>query len=261
VLISLIKNDLKSSYRELFPLYLGLIIFAILSSLSINYQIGLFSMVTVMPFVGLFIGTIVILIITIVKLFTTRLYSNEGYLTFTLPVSTLDIFLAKIITVIIWVVVTILVYMLAVGIFGGILTLMNWSDIQVAMNQYRHYWQSISWSSFSMEALRAIAISLPQFIASIAYASALFLLVVVFANTSFIAKHKLAVAVVLYLVVSFILGLPKTYVFGDWLTATGNYNFSIDWIKYSLSLIYDLLITVGLLAGSVWLNDHKLELE
>ena len=261
MLISLIKNDLKSSYRELFPLYLGLIVFAVLSAISINYQSGWFILVTIMPFVGLFVATIVILIITIIKLFTERLYSHEGYLTFTLPVSTLDIFLSKIITIIIWVTITILVYLLAVVIFGGILALMNWSDFNISFNDFLIDLRSISWSDVLMEALRVLAISIPQFIVSIAYASALILLVIVFVNTSFISQHKLVIAIVLYLVVSFILGLPRTYVFGNWLTTTSIQSVNIEWVNYSISIIYNLLITIGLIAGSVWLNDHKLELE
>jgi len=261
MLISLVKNDLRSSYRELFPLYLGLIIFASLSAISINYKVGLFSLFTVLPFIGLFVATIVILIITIIKLFTERLYSHEGYLVFTLPVSTLDIFLSKIITIIVWVTVTILVYLLAVMIFCGIVVLINWGDFNISFSDFLIDLRSISWSSVLLDTLRALAISLPQFIVSIAYASALILLAVVFVNTSIVSKHKLVIAVVLYLVVSFIIGLPKVYIFGNWITTTSIHSINVEWLNYGINIIYYLLMTIGLIASSVWLNDHKLELE
>lgn len=36
MLIKLIKHDIKSSYRDLFPLYMGLLLFAVIAAVSVN---------------------------------------------------------------------------------------------------------------------------------------------------------------------------------------------------------------------------------
>ncbi|MEA5027150.1 MAG: hypothetical protein VB012_05805 [Erysipelotrichaceae bacterium] len=258
--MNLVKHDLRASYRDLFPLYIGLLCFAILAAFTIRNDNWL-SIITVLPFFGLFIATIVILVITVIKLFTSRLYSKEGYLTFTLPVSTLDIFISKIITAFIWIILTTFVYLLASVIFGGILSLLNWNSIKEMIGQYTIYWNRINWSLFISGFLKMMALALPQLLVSIAYGCSIILVAVVVVNTSYVSKYKLAIGILIWLGISIILSIPRGYFENEWIINYSNYSVTIQWKDYFITLIYNLLAVIGLISGAVWLNDHKLELE
>lgn len=260
MLIKLIKHDLKSSYRDLFPLYAGLLLFALIAAISVNPNRQWLSVVTVLPFVALFIATSVILSLTIIKLFTSRLYSREGYLTFTLPVSTLDTFLSKIITATLWIFLTLFVYALASSLFALIWTYVNWGLIEPEFVRFEAYWNMIDWSTLIPEALRLISLSLPHMLINLFFGSTLMLVTVVFVNTSYVTSKKLLIGIIVYLVLSFIFNNINVNLMSDWLIYNNNYGFDINWTLYILDLIYFGVISVGLLAGSIWLNDHKLEL-
>lgn len=261
MLIKLIKNDIKSSYRELFPLYMGLLLFAVIAAVSVNPEREWLSVVTVLPFFALFIATSVILTLTIIKLFTNRLYSNEGYLTFTLPVTTLQTFMAKIITASIWILLTIAVYILATSLFAGLWTLLNWNMIEGEFVRFAYIWDKIPWNTIIPEAIRLFSISLPQTLVGILYACSMILITVVFVNSSYVSNKKLLIGIIVYLVLNFIFNNINANLMTDWLSYTDLNAFEINWLMYALDLLYFGLISIGLIAGSVWLNDHKLELE
>lgn len=261
MLIKLIKNDIKSSYRELFPLYAGLCLFAIIAAISVNPKREWLSIVTVLPFFALFIATSVILTLTIIKLFTNRLYSKEGYLTFTLPVSTFETFMSKIITAGIWILLTMVIYIVATSLFAGLWTLLNWDMIKVEFVRFEYIWNQIPWNEIIPEIIKLFTISLPQTIIGIVYTCSMILITVVFVNTSYVSNKKLLIGIIVYLVLNFIFNNINSNILSDWLLYQENYGFEVNWLMYGLDLLYYGLISVGLIAGSIWLNDHKLELE
>jgi len=261
MLIKLIKHDIKSSYRDLFPLYMGLLLFAVIAAISVNPEREWLSVVTILPFFALFIATTVILTLTIIKLFTNRLFSKEGYLTFTLPVTTLETFLSKIMTAVLWTLLTFLVYILATSLFAGIWIALNWNNVQYVLNEYRSIWINIPWNTIIPEVIRLISISLPQVLVSFVYSSALMLITVVFVNTSYVTSKKLAIGIIVYLVLNFIFNNLYSNILTDWFVYKDNYGFEINWFMYLVDLLYFGLISVGLITLAVWLNDHKLELE
>lgn len=262
MLIKLIKHDIKSSYRELFPLYMGLLLFSVIAALSVNPEREWLSFVTILPFFALFIATTVILTLTVIKLFTNRLYSKEGYLTFTLPVTTLQTFMSKLITALIWTLLTFFVYLLATALFTGIWVAVNWTNVQYAINvYYKNFLETLPWSKIIPEVIRLFSLSFPQIIISIIYSGALMLITVVFVNTSYVSSKKLVVGIIVYLILNFIFNNISNNLIPDWILVNENIGYNINWTYYILSIVYNLLISIGLISLSVWLNDHKLELE
>lgn len=98
----LIKLETKASARFLLPTYLLLIVMSILNriTLSFHYREGLLLLIPTF-FVFTYVISIVIVLITTFILMISRFYKNfltdEGYLMFTLPVSTRDLILSKLI--------------------------------------------------------------------------------------------------------------------------------------------------------------------
>lgn len=132
----LMKYELKATSRWFLPLYCGIIIFAIFSKISttiINLE-GIQNMSSENPFINLIVNTAtmvsfflyaIIIITTIIMTFVIairrfykNLLSDEGYLMFTLPVSTHKLILSKFLSTLIWYICSIAVIILSIFILS-----------------------------------------------------------------------------------------------------------------------------------------------
>ena len=98
----LLKYELKATSRVFIPLYIAILIVSIVNGLSLNLEIlniqGLATIVLMCLFISLFVITIVVTI----QRFNKNLLKDEGYLMFTLPVSSKHLILSKYLTSLIW---------------------------------------------------------------------------------------------------------------------------------------------------------------
>lgn len=100
----IIKYDFKSMSRSMFPVFGAMIALSILISVMIKFGVNvnaLWSIVTSLTFM-VFSGSLFLTIILIIQRFVKGLLRDEGYLSFALPVSTLEHVIAKMINLIIW---------------------------------------------------------------------------------------------------------------------------------------------------------------
>ena len=122
----LIKHDLKATWKVAVSLDAVLLLLGILTALMIqalphvgeSFGMGLF----MFSFMGLFyIGIIAANLITLIYLvvrYYRNLYTSEGYLTFTLPVKSDNIFHSKVITGALWMFLSYLFTFIALAIMG-----------------------------------------------------------------------------------------------------------------------------------------------
>lgn len=98
----LLKYELKATSRVFIPLYIAILIVSIVNGLSLNLEIlniqGLATIILMCLFISLFVITIVVTI----QRFNKNLLKDEGYLMFTLPVSSKHLILSKYLTSLIW---------------------------------------------------------------------------------------------------------------------------------------------------------------
>lgn len=98
----LLKYELKATSRVFIPLYIVILIVSIVNGLSLNLEIlniqGLATIILMCLFISLFVITIVVTI----QRFNKNLLKDEGYLMFTLPVSSKHLVLSKYLTSLIW---------------------------------------------------------------------------------------------------------------------------------------------------------------
>ena len=94
----LLKYELKATSRVFIPLYIAILVVSIVNGLSLNLEIlniqGLATIVLMCLFISLFVITIVVTI----QRFNKNLLKDEGYLMFTLPVSSKHLVLSKYLT-------------------------------------------------------------------------------------------------------------------------------------------------------------------
>lgn len=103
----LIKHELKATSRLLVPLYIALLCISVINHFTFNYgaEEGVFAVITGFLFMIQSLFTVTIVIITIIFMiarFYKNFLSNEGYLMFTLPVSSHKLILSKLIVTLFW---------------------------------------------------------------------------------------------------------------------------------------------------------------
>lgn len=91
----LLKYELKASARTFLPLYLALIVVSIIAGISGKTSSVLAVGISGFVMGGLFISLFVATIMVIVQRFSKNLLQDEGYLMFTLPVSSKKLILSK----------------------------------------------------------------------------------------------------------------------------------------------------------------------
>ena len=121
----LLKYELKATSRVFIPLYIAILVVSIVNGLSLNLEIlniqGLATIVLMCLFISLFVITIVVTI----QRFNKNLLKDEGYLMFTLPVSSKHLILSKYLTSLIW---TFLSFVVAFLSFTIIFTIATYGD-------------------------------------------------------------------------------------------------------------------------------------
>ena len=85
----LLKYEIKATARKFLPLYAAIIVVSLFVNWGIRFpKLGIISGLSNFLLAALFVSLIAITLITIIQRFKNNLLSNEGYLMFTLPVST-----------------------------------------------------------------------------------------------------------------------------------------------------------------------------
>lgn len=278
----LIKYEFKACGRTFFPIYISILVLASINGLFNNYNIfninmegggtslnfsiddvkGIFMLVLVALFVALFVITIVLTI----QRFKKSLLEDEGYLMFTLPVSTKNLILSKYLVALIFVVLSTLIGIasfIIVGLFsGGIgfsdLANMFSQDIFVGYDSSAEFWRFaifsiiyllLMYSIFIFTVYLAISVGqFPQF-----------------------NKHRVAAGVVAFfiinMIVNYLQGFISKYlglnnVAYDGVTGVASNISTIFFEWYDLiALILNLLILVLLFMGTNWILNKKLNLE
>ena len=131
----LLKYELKATSRVFIPLYIAILVVSIVNGLSLNLEIlniqGLATIVLMCLFISLFVITIVVTI----QRFNKNLLKDEGYLMFTLPVSSKHLVLSKYLTSLIWTFLSFIVALLSFTIIFMIPTY-KYFDFSYFINEF-----------------------------------------------------------------------------------------------------------------------------
>lgn len=116
----LLKYELKSSAKFFVPMYFVILAITTLNSIFMRKSVFVEAQPIINMVVGaLFIALTTLTVVIIVRRFKKNLLGNEGYLMFTLPVSSEKLILSKYISALIWIFLTIIVTMMVVIIYSN----------------------------------------------------------------------------------------------------------------------------------------------
>ncbi len=116
----LMKYEMKATARYFLPVYAAILVFSFFIGLR-NYDGPILSLLNgILPsaLVLSFVGLAVITMIMVVKRFDSNLLGDEGYLMFTLPVKTASLMNSKLITSVLWIIISSGVFVLSMLLVG-----------------------------------------------------------------------------------------------------------------------------------------------
>jgi len=185
--------------------------------------------------------------------FYKRCFTDEGYLTFTLPVTTHQILLSGIVNTVLGMTVVILAAVLGIGIiFGLFMTAITqeilWADVWISLGEA---WQQIV-ASFWKNAGEFVMLGVSAVVG--AFASLIELMLAVTIGALIAKKHKIIAAVGTFYGINVVLSMVNTFFA---LTATFSQNLS--GLLGSTVLVSSAVIVGGYFLMH-WLVDRKLNL-
>lgn len=257
----LLKYELKGSYKIIGIILVILIIVA----LGLNFKIGEWAETTIMGVTSFAVfGALLSTFIYLVELFRKELYEDTGYLTFTLPITGNSIVGAKLLSSLIWIFV--------VGTVGGLLGLLN---AKCAFGPYVKLGSIFTKQSFIVAISGVVSVITT-------------LLLIYFSITIsrmtirnkkvgglwFIIFILLNVAIA-YLQIKLIKWIPYYIDTNSWeivkqgMNMVADINFSGTMLQFSIngdvylniaSIIFNIVLTVGLFLGTGYLLEKKVDL-
>ncbi|MFA5528495.1 MAG: hypothetical protein WC996_07745, partial [Peptostreptococcales bacterium] len=132
----LLKYDLRSTWREFAGAYLAILLSVLIIPLLFrNVSNVLVSGIAGFLGVAVVIATIVVMIIMLFRIYNINVFSKEGYLTMTLPVSSPQILVSKLLISSLWIILTGIVALLGFFIFLLNMRAVSLTEIAVAFGE------------------------------------------------------------------------------------------------------------------------------
>jgi hypothetical protein len=191
----LMKYEFKATGRIFLPLFGALLIVAVFNRIfsSLNFKIP--QIIGTSISVIMIVSICVIALILTIQRFSRNLLSKEGYLMFTLPVSTDGLIWSKLLVASIWSVISMVAVFIAIAIMAA-----TGDCFQQLMNGIREFIRCIQEGGFNMVLLMLEGILLG--IASLF--SGILLLYACMALSLFVNKHRVGFAFLMYIAFSII---------------------------------------------------------
>lgn len=279
MIFKLVKHELKASLSSLVGMFIALFVLAIVGPILLNINAEWLSAIVVLAGFALMIAVTVVTIMVIVNLFNKRTFGAQGYLNITLPITTNQLLLSKLITGIIISLLTSLASFLAFMTFGLSLSWMVFGGL----NPLNYIFTTLSDSGlFAKIGSIILPTSIVSFVGVI-YSMSLLLLVVVFIHTSYVRKNKVVVGILSYLGIYLLISTLQTYVLNaeyliinetfdtmnltivnevDLLSSIVNsIQIHTNWASLGMVVLFYLVLSGILFTIAQYLMEHKLEVE
>ncbi len=113
----LIKNELKAGIHSIAPIYIVTAAVVAMLAVSFAFEILWLAVISVIAVALVGFGIFAVTIISVVNNFNKSMFRDQGYLTFTLPVTSGQLLFAKALCSFIWILLS---YIVLIGLFAGL---------------------------------------------------------------------------------------------------------------------------------------------
>lgn len=193
-MLKLLKHNFKESYLEVLILGAVFIAVSLLCIISASASSSSLFSIAIFAWAICLIAVLVVVLKTIINSLSSRLFTDQGYLTLTTPVSIDKLLISKIIVSMVW------VLFLYIIMFASMFLIFS------ANGDTQFIFSEIFKSIFGSGIGDALLVSL-DIIMSILSFVVMLLFVLVFSNIGRIRRHKLLVGILMYLGINFIISL------------------------------------------------------
>lgn len=278
MLSKLFKQDIRATWRDFVLLFLSMFLAAIvLPALVTATQSEILMVISTMLIFAIFVASFVISIACLFRLFNRNVYSKEGYLTMTLPVTASRLVLSKLLVGTGWIVLTgllgILFFFLAMNIYvSPFMTGLSWSEFTDAMHKLFATTQGGGMVLFLILLVLIIIASLISSIAQLYFCCTI-------GHLKLLKGFRVPAAVIAFFAISWLEGEAVNLIVWilNALHFTGNgfvvyqndlngniiQTGSVLYTNLSMfaTLILVLIPATILYLGTVWMVNHRLELD
>lgn len=272
----LLKHDIKNNFLEIVALCVINIIICLLIGIVArfftfdNLATTLIISTLLAGFVGVSIGTAVVLIMSIVKSFNNKLFTDEGYLTFVLPISIDKIIISKYLVNMLWVIITTISY-----IIGLLLLVLLLAGVEVP----EIFEGILEIGKLIIQNPISVLLALIQLLVSLIFTFSCLFLTLAVLNCGKIKKGKLLVGIIIYSVIGNIISTISSILSLASLVIVNNgkhllldivtFEDSLFGLAYDAGMIVmnintfviEVVACVGLYFLARFIIRHKLELE
>ncbi len=262
----LIKYDIRSTWRDFAGVYLSILLGVLIVPLlfnNINNEI--INMTAGFIATGIVIATIVVMIVNLFRIFNKNVFSKEGYLTMTLPVTSQQIVFSKLLVSAMWIILTGIVSVVGLFIFLLILDPVSYASLSTAFEKLTSMIDSQGYLAVTLIILSMIASTIKE-IAKLFLACSI-------AHLKQLNRFRIPIGILSYFIFSWvesllvqIIGTVVSYLpYWDELM-TCNLSEIHQFIgilngAMGLGILYALLLTIVYSLGTVWILNHKLDLD
>jgi hypothetical protein len=205
----LLKYEIMATGRIFLPLYLGLLVVAIISSFTLRSDIEIISVIFALLLFALYTALVIVTIILLIQRFYQNLLKDEGYLMFTIPVTPATLIASKLITACMWCILSMIV-----GIVAGLIVMQGSVDVSKAISEAMSELNAVL-PGFTIPSLVIILFTVSivsQLIANILH---VYVSLAVGQLPPF-GRYKILFAVITYLVIATVISAAVTVVAGIW---------------------------------------------
>lgn len=268
----LIKHEIKATGRVIPFLYLAIAALGLVSYLGLKLNSNAVGVVAcvfmILGSVAVYVATLALIAVRYYK----SMFSSEGYLTMTLPVSTGKILFTKSLVSFLWILASMLV--MAGSIFVSVLML---ADNQNIMNEF---WQQIQ--SIPSGLVLLLGLMITMLLLGSLYFVAMFVFSITLGNTSMFNKQGPGACVLVFIVIYFCASLleqlftvivPLSIVVGDqgvYFSTDNMIGFLIQNINSTTAtsvpvgiggIIFEIIAAIGMFIGANYLLKRKISLK
>ena len=235
------KYELKCSYRSYLFTYAILLLSALFFSTRSS---DIIMMIVSLLFTIMLFVVFILTFVMIIRTYQQSMFTKAGYLTMTLPTSSKMILLVKILNSALWFILSMIVIVLAgftlSELFDAFGKVFQQMDFNFLMNIIMVLIGTIE------------SVAMVYFVMNVTH-------------TNYIRRHRGIIAVLLFFAITIVISLFNNYVLGidsvSVLFGGGEMNIVSSNASQYISMVEDAILMVAFYFGSVYILDHKLELE
>lgn len=256
----LMKYELKACGRIFIPLYIAILCVAAIIGIFSNTQMLQIPAILIFVLMALFIALSVMTVVLILQRFKKNLLEDEGYLMFTLPVSTKSLIFSKYLTSVIYI-----IFSTIISILAFVIMLFLGGNLDTSINI--EFWNTVN----QVLAQRDFVMPIIMMIISGFLSYTLFIFIVYLAisigQLPIFNKNRILFGVISFFVINIIVVIIQSFVKGIFIfNAYENvgdiYSVLSAFNLYAvISIITNIVIIIILFVVTNWILNKKLNLE